>query len=407
MARSTETPFDLQPFIRYERKKCTKAYSFPIQIRPSYMNQQQDFSTPSPLPQTPATSGAGFSDKYAPQSVMEKPFSTNSFVIEDSFYRSRLPRPVHWSVAWSDLMMTMFILFLTMFVYQASHEEFLVSNTPEIIGGSTTEAIDILGDGDLIVPIVPLTQKAPLITSGTVKKVEKVHINDLDIDSIFRNNTVFVEPSQETSNAEATVAEPEPITNTEPSTPAEQTDVIEPAPLIVSDQTIPEFQQTDTFTDMYDMSRQALLDGKLDQFASIELVPDKTMRIILTGDLLFFSGQADLSNRARKSLTLLAAVMKNSPYMVNVIGHTDNQPMHSSRFATNWELSVVRASSVARFLIEEMGMNPAQFIVSGYGSNRPRRPNTNIDNRAANRRVEIIISKRLAPAVKATPENLL
>ena len=92
--------------------------------------------------------------------------------------------------------------------------------------------------------------------------------------------------------------------------------------------------------------------------------------------------------------------------MINVIGHTDNQPMHSSRFASNWELSVVRASSVARFLIEEIEMDPTQFIVSGYGSNRPRRPNTNVINRAANRRVEIIISKRLAPAIKATSENL-
>jgi chemotaxis protein MotB len=81
--------------------------------------------------------------------------------------------------------------------------------------------------------------------------------------------------------------------------------------------------------------------------------------------------------------------------------------MSSPRYATNWELSVVRASRVARFLIEEMGMNPQQFIVSGYGANRPRVPNSNVKNRAENRRVEIIISKKLAPAVKATSENLL
>jgi len=303
--------------------------------------------------------------------------------------------------------MTMFILFLSMFVYQASHEEFLVSNTPEIIGGRTTEALDILEDSDLIVPIVPLTKNGSLIHSGTVKKVEKVQINNLDIDNIFDDNIVFAEPSLETVNGETSVVEPERSKNTEPFTSAEQTDVIEPGPLAVSDQTLPEIQQTDTFSDMYDMSRQALSSNNLEKFATVDLIPDKTMRIILTGDLLFSTGQADLSDRARKSLRKLAAVIKNSPYMINVIGHTDNQPMHSSRFASNWELSVVRASSVARFLIEEMGMDPAQFIVSGYGSNRPRRPNTNVDNRTSNRRVEIIISKRLAPAVKATPENLL
>lgn len=334
-------------------------------------------------------------------------FSLNSFVIEDSFYRARLPRPVHWSVAWSDLMMTMFILFLTMFVYQASDEEFLLSHTPEIIGGSTTEAIDILGDGDLIVPIMPLDRPAPLIGSGTVKKVEKVQINDIDIDGIFEENTVYVEPAPDKAVDKSSIAETKASEKTAPAPTPLPKDIIEPAPIIIAAQALPEAKKTTTFSEMYDMSRQTLSDSALDQFASVELVPDKTMRIILTGDLLFFTGQADLSNKARQSLTKIAAVIKNSPYMINVIGHTDNQPMHSSRFASNWELSVVRASSVARFLIHEMGMNPAQFIVSGYGSQRPRRPNTNADNRAANRRVEIIISKRLAPAIQATPDNLL
>jgi chemotaxis protein MotB len=80
--------------------------------------------------------------------------------------------------------------------------------------------------------------------------------------------------------------------------------------------------------------------------------------------------------------------------------------MHSEKYATNWELSVARASSVARFLVEDMKMNPQQFVVSGYSSFRPMRSNTNARNRAVNRRVEIIISKRLPTPVTATAENL-
>ncbi len=341
-----------------------------------------------------------------PPSV-EKPFHTNSFVIEDSFYRARLARPVHWSVAWSDLMMTMFILFLSMFVYQASHEEFLVDNRPEIIGGSTTDAIDILGDGDIIVPIVPLTRDKSPIHSGTVKKIKKVQLNELDIDNVFSENTVYVEPSPESDAQTEEMPAGEDAASPGPESDPIQQDVIEPAPLSSSAQASPETDKEQSFSEMYDMSRQTLSNDGLNKFASIELVPDKTMRIILTGDLLFYTGQADLSPKARQSLKKIASVIKNTPYMINVIGHTDNLPMHSSRFASNWELSVVRASSVARFLINEMGMNPAQFIVSGYGSQRPRRPNTNVENRAANRRVEIIISKRLAPVVQATPENIL
>ena len=370
------------------------------------MTEQHDIPTDLSSPISPEKKDNVKSGIYPTPSPASVSFSVNNFVIEDSFYRARLSRPVHWSVAWSDLMMTMFILFLTMFVYQASDEEFLLSNTPEIIGGSTTEALDILGDGDIIVPIVPLNRDAPLINSGTVKKVEKIQLDDIDIDGIFKENTVYVEPSSETTGDKTTLAEQDTSQETEAAPSSLVSDIVEPAPIIVSEETIPEVKKTATFSEMYDMSQQALSKSELDQFASIELVPDKTMRIILTGDLLFFTGQADLSSRARQSLRELTAVIKNSPYMINVIGHTDNQPMHSSRFASNWELSVVRASSVARFLINEMGMNPAQFIVSGYGSQRPRRPNNDTYNRAANRRVEIIMSKRLAPAIKATTDNL-
>lgn len=383
------------------------------------MSQQQEAITLEPKNGPESTPESS----VPPPSPYPEQFSsfTNSFVIEDSFYRSRHSSPVHWSVAWSDLMMTMFILFLTMFVYQASKEEFLVKNSPEIVGGSTTEAMDILGDGDLIVPIMPLKNNAPLISAGTVKKIEKVQLNELDIDAVFRDNVVYVDPSinkeivpsiskTQQINQIAVPLVTAPITQTPKPRAAvtpQTTDIIEPAPLNIPNELRPPKKDSETFQNIYDMSQQAVSLARLNKFASIELVPDKTMRIILTGDLLFYTGQADLSNKARKSLRKLTRVIKDLPYMINVIGHTDNLPMHSSRFASNWELSVVRASSVARFLISEMKMNPNQFVVSGYGSTRPRRPNTNTANRALNRRVEIVISKRLAPAVQATPKNLL
>ena len=124
--------------------------------------------------------------------------------------------------------------------------------------------------------------------------------------------------------------------------------------------------------------------------------------------MLFRSGLGEsvLSEKARSSLEKVAAAIRFTPYMINVVGHTDNIPMRSSLFKSNWELSVARASSVARYLIEEMGMNPSQFVVSGYSSYRPIAPNTTADNRAKNRRVEIIISKRLPEPLPATAENL-
>lgn len=130
------------------------------------------------------------------------------------------------------------------------------------------------------------------------------------------------------------------------------------------------------------------------------------MRIVLTGDLLFNAGESELSTNARESLQKVTAVIRSTPYMINVVGHTDNIPMRSSKFKSNWELSLARASTVARYLIEETGMDPNQFVVSGYSSYRPVEPNTTAENRAKNRRVEIIISKRLPEPLPATAENL-
>jgi len=78
---------------------------------------------------------------------------------------------------------------------------------------------------------------------------------------------------------------------------------------------------------------------------------------------------------------------------VNVVGHTDNVPIYSALFPTNWELSVVRACVVARFFIEEMKIPARKFYLSGYSYFQPVRPNITAKNRSANRRVEIIITR--------------
>lgn len=133
----------------------------------------------------------------------------------------------------------------------------------------------------------------------------------------------------------------------------------------------------------------------IDDLRSIEMVPDKSIRIVLPGDVLFDTGQTDLKPAAKDSLREIAEVLARFPYVVNVVGHTDGTPMHSDRIATNWELSTIRACAVARFLIEEMKLPEERFYVSGYAHNQPIYPNDSMKNRAANRRVEIIITREL------------
>ena len=181
---------------------------------------------------------------------------------------------------------------------------------------------------------------------------------------------------------------------------------VEPAPAPVPEPQPPApVEHSELITSLYDLSRVTVAAEKLERFASVELVPDKTMRINLTGDLLFPSGQAELTPAARDALAKLVPVLAQTPAMINIIGHTDDRPMQAARFPSNWELSLARASQVGRFLIEATGLPPDQFSVSGHASFRPLRPNTSEENRRANRRVEIILSQEPPPAaVPATDQ---
>ncbi|MEO2054911.1 MAG: OmpA family protein [Nitrospira sp.] len=78
---------------------------------------------------------------------------------------------------------------------------------------------------------------------------------------------------------------------------------------------------------------------------------------------------------------------------IHVVGHTDNFPIRSTLFQTNWELSVIRASRVARYLIEAGDLEPGRFSVLGHSMYRPVAPNTTEENKQKNRRVEIIITR--------------
>ena len=326
-------------------------------------------------------------------------FGSNVFLVDETAFRSSIPKVSHWSIAWSDLMMTMFILFLSMFVYQAAHKEFLVSDQPEVIGGTTTEALDILEDDKARFPFVPIEPARPLIAGGTVKKVEPVKLEDIDPDSVFFEedkkgglDRIREQFKREQQQESYDASQPPGFMAAEEATPRDGR--VEASP------------EDKAIDRIFSLSNDRIAQLGLDDFASIDLVQDKTMRIVLTGDLLFATGEAELNDSSRNALITIAEAIRDTPYMINVVGHTDNIPMHSERYATNWELSVARASTVARFLVEVMGMDPQQFVVSGFSSYRPIKPNTNAKNRAANRRVELIISKRLPSPVAVDATNL-
>ena len=247
------------------------------------------------------------SGKEAEKSNALKDYYTDLPSSEVPQHRSRLrqPRRVLWSIAWSDLMMTMFIMFAVLYIYQAANRDFSF-------------------------------------------------IKQADTNVAPETVTTKISPSQVETVIESVNA---------------------PASRLLG-------EQSDTIRLRH-----------ISDIGTVELEPDKAVRIVLPGDLLFDTGKADLKPSALDTLRQVADAIRITDYRVNVVGHTDSVPIHSEKFATNWELSAIRACTVARYLIEQMNLSPARFYISGYAYLQPVAPNDTPANRTSNRRVELILTK--------------
>ena len=115
----------------------------------------------------------------------------------------------------------------------------------------------------------------------------------------------------------------------------------------------------------------------------------------ISTDILFDSGVARLSPAAGQALQRLAAALAPWPNAVRVEGHTDDRPIHTAAFPSNWELSAARAASVVHLFMDH-GIAPERLAVLGFGQYREVMPNTTAAGRNANRRVAVVILGRNA-----------
>lgn len=123
--------------------------------------------------------------------------------------------------------------------------------------------------------------------------------------------------------------------------------------------------------------------------------------VAMSDKLLFRSGSATVDERGKEALAKLAEVLnKQTDVDVNIEGHTDTKPIHTARFADNWDLSVIRATSVVRILTKEYNVSPLQIVPSGRGEYVPVADNESAEGRSKNRRTEIIIAPKLDELLK-------
>jgi chemotaxis protein MotB len=113
--------------------------------------------------------------------------------------------------------------------------------------------------------------------------------------------------------------------------------------------------------------------------------------ISLSGNLLFDSGKSDLKPQGLVLLDTLAERLRTMPNEIRIEGHTDNVPIATPLYPSNWELSSARAITVGRYLAEHDAITPTRLVAAGYGEYRPVVSNDTREGRARNRRVDLVV----------------
>lgn len=165
------------------------------------------------------------------------------------------------------------------------------------------------------------------------------------------------------------------------------------------EKSLKELQQTiakkDSITNrLNEILRNALLGFNSDEL-SVEIKNGKVY-VSMSDKLLFKSGSAAVESKGIEALKVLSDVLnKNTDIDILVEGHTDSIPIKTVQFKDNWDLSVIRATSIVRTLTEDYKVSSTRVTASGRGDNFPKAENSTSEGRAKNRRTEIILSPKL------------
>ena len=144
--------------------------------------------------------------------------------------------------------------------------------------------------------------------------------------------------------------------------------------------------------DILRLSEKLVTQANLEDI-DVVLTDNQAVKVSVRGNLLFDLGKATLKAEAISFLDKLSQIIAANNYQIEVVGHTDNFPISNPAYPTNWELSSARAARVARYLIQSGSLEPGRFTVIGHAFYRPNVPNDTLENKAKNRRVEIIITR--------------
>jgi chemotaxis protein MotB len=259
---------------------------------------------------------------------------------------SRIEMPSHWAVPWADLMMVMMVMFAVMLATNLAERD-----VSELFKKDTNPQ--------------PKEHLKPQPKQNTLTQAQP----QADLRSPQKTAT---EPKLTDTKEQAAI----PPTELKPSpSNAEKT---EPGAIPIED--------------ILRLSKNLVTQANLEDI-DVVLTDNQSIKVSVRGNLLFDLGKADLKPEAISFLQNLAKIIAANNYQIEVAGHTDNFPVSNPAYPTNWELSSARAARVARYLIQLGKLEPGRFTVIGHSYYQPSAANDSLENKAKNRRVEIIITR--------------
>ncbi|WP_117170612.1 flagellar motor protein MotS [Paraliobacillus sediminis] len=207
----------------------------------------------------------------------------------------------------------------------------------------------------------------------------------------FRNRMIFdtfpstLEMDNPTENSEPRI-EDEGAEDTKNNLSESETEVID-----TNEQTNSEIiENQDTLDELLAEIQSFLNENDLQNTITANRT-DQGVVLILQERFLFDSAEAEIKSTGEPFLDKVGILLENIPNNVRVEGHTDNRPISTLQYPSNWELSGARASSVIRNIIASSGSDESRFMAVGYGDTRPIVENNSEENWSRNRRVEMVI----------------
>jgi chemotaxis protein MotB len=148
--------------------------------------------------------------------------------------------------------------------------------------------------------------------------------------------------------------------------------------------------ESEELSEMQEEIQKILEESKLDGQVRLE-INERGLLIRFLENVLFDSGKADLKPQAMEIIDKVSDILKDAPRRILVEGHTDNVPISTFKFPSNWELSTTRAVNVVKYMIDHNGIAAIRLSASGYADQHPISENSSVEGKKNNRRVDMVI----------------